>query len=193
MNEYDPGIICLQETKLGIEQYNPGLNYNIHTSPPPIGDVAHGGPAIIINKSLQHFPIVLNTNLQAVAVKVILEKSITVCSLYLPPRCRFTKSQLVNLIRQLPSPVLLMGDFNAHNPLWGGHILDEEGKIIDEVITSNDLVLFNDKSMTYHNIYSGSSSAIDLSICSPSLFVDYCWSVNEFLNGSDHYPIHLKC
>ena len=46
--------------------------------------------------------------------------------------------------------------------------------------------------MTFHNIYSNQFSAIDLSICSPNIFMDFNWSVVEYLNGSDHYPIHLK-
>lgn len=192
MRDHNPGLVCLQETKLGTRIFNPGLNYEIYNSPPPPGDHSHGGAAVIVNKSLQHSPITLDSNLQAVAISVILEKSVTICSLYLPPRCRFRKNDILDLIKQLPTPFFILGDFNCHNPLWGGSVLDEGGKIIDDVITTDDLSLFNDGTMTFHNIYSGTFSAIDLSICSSSIFVDYTWSVNEFLNGSDHYPIHLK-
>ena len=45
--------------------------------------------------------------------------------------------------------------------------------------------------MTYHNVYTNSYSAIDLSLSSRDIHVDFNWSVNEYLNGSDHYPIHL--
>ena len=58
--------------------------------------------------------------------------------------------------------------------------------------SSTNLSLYNDGSMTYHNIYTNTYSAIDLSIVSPSILIDFNWSVNEDLNGSDHYPIHLK-
>ena len=85
-----------------------------------------------------------------------------------------------------------MGDFNAHNPIWGGVLVDERGKIIEDIIDINNLFLFNDGSKTYQNIHAGYSSAIDLSICSSNVYLDFHWSVNEFLNGSDHYPIHLK-
>ena len=41
-----------------------------------------------------------------------LSKSI-ICSLYLPPHCKFSKHDLENLINQLPRPYLLLGDFNS--------------------------------------------------------------------------------
>ena len=35
-------------------------------------------------------------------------------------------------------------------------------------------------------------SAIDLSICSSSILLDFFWSLDDDLNGSDHFPIYLK-
>ena len=192
MHDFNPGVVCLQETMLGTNHFNPGLNYDIYDCAAPAGDRAHGGAAVIIKKSLQHSLISLNTLLQAVAVRVILDKEVTVCSLYLPPKVPFNVTDIQNLIDQLPTPFLILGDFNAHNPLWGGDILDIEGRTIEDIIDTNSVSLFNDGSMTFHNVYSNKSSAIDLSICSSSIFIDFNWSVNEFLNGSDHYPIHLK-
>ena len=46
--------------------------------------------------------------------------------------------------------------------------------------------------MTYNNLYFNSYSAIDLSICSSDIALDFNWSVIEYLNGSYHFPIHLK-
>ena len=192
IHDQNPKILCLQETVLGHEIFNPRLNYSIYNSPPLGGGRAHGGAAIIIDKSLQHSQITLNTSLQAVAVKVIMDKEISVCSLYLPPDLTFNMNNIQNLINQLPSPFLILGDFNAHNPLWGGVTLDAKGKIIEDVIDSNSISLLNNGSMTYYNIHSNRPSAIDLSLCSPSIHLDFNWSVNEYLNGSDHYPIHLN-
>ena len=192
MHDHNPGIICLQETKLGNASYNPGLNYVIYNSMPPPGDRAHGGAAIIINKSIQHSLVQLNSPLQAVAITAILKKSITICSIYLPGAIGFTNIDLQNLINQLPPPFILMGDFNAHNPLWGGNNIDAYGGIVENILNSNDVVLFNDGSMTYHNIYNNTFSAIDLSICTSNLAVEFNWTVNSDLHGSDHYPIHIK-
>ena len=89
MRDANPGIICLQETKLGPEIFNPGLNYQIFTSVPPPGVIAHGGAAIIVSKSLHYSPVPLITNLQAVAIRTVLEEQITLCSIYLPPDSDF--------------------------------------------------------------------------------------------------------
>ena len=176
---------------LGNYTFNPGLDYKIFNSPPPAGERAHGGAAIIVNKSLQHSLISLNTTLQSVAVSVLLDRMITVCSLYLPPDLDFNIRDIQNLIDQLPAPFLLLGDFNAHNPLWGGQILDNKGKVIEDLLDSNDITIFNDGSMTFHNIANNQFSALDLSICSSNIYLDFNWCVNDYLNGSDHYPIHL--
>ena len=183
-------MVCLQETKLGDKSFNPGMGYSFYKSLPPTSDYAKGGTAIIINNTTQHSEVNLNTSLQAVAVRALFDKYITICSLYLPDK--FTISQLQNLVSQLPSPFMILGDFNSHNPLWGGTILDQEGKIIENFIDNNPVSLLNDGSFTYHNIYTNSKSAIDLSICSSSVFLDFSWWVDDHLNGSDHFPIYLK-
>ena len=60
-----------------------------------------------------------------------LSKSITICSLYLPPHCKFSKHDLENLINQLPRPYLLLGDFNSHSKLWGCLDTNDKGEIIE--------------------------------------------------------------
>ena len=45
---------------------------------------------------------------------------------------------------------------------------------------------------TRHDVVHNTDSAIDLTICSTSLRLDYHWSVDENTHGSDHWPIHLK-
>ena len=171
--------------------FNPGLNYEIYNSPPPPGDRAHGGAAIIINKSIQHSILKLNSPLQAVAVRAIFGKSITVCSIYLPGAIGYTISDLQNLLSQLPPPFVLLGDFNAHNPLWGSNELDNYGSIVEDILNTNDVILLNNNYMTYHNIRTNTFSAIDLSICSTNVALDFAWSVDSYLHGSDHYPIIL--
>ena len=79
-------------------------------------DTASGGSSIVINNSVPQSLISLNTNLQAVAVKVTLHRTIHVCSIYLPPGDRFNIAELEHLIAQLPKPFIVMGDFNRHRP-----------------------------------------------------------------------------
>ena len=49
-----------------------------------------------------------------------------------------------------------------------------------------DIVILNDSSSTYVHPATGSSSAIDLSICSPDIFLDMQWKTLDDLCGSDH-------
>src|SRR5213080_3938511 len=97
-----------------------------------------------------------------------------------------------DLLLQLPSPVLIMGDFNAHSPVWGGDKLDTRGRVIEEFIANNNLCLLNNKCSTYIHPASGSCTAIDLTICDARLFLDFNWKVYEDQCGSDHYPIIVE-
>ena len=186
--------MCLQETKLVDHHFNPGFDYKFYASQPPVSDRAKGGTTILVNQCLQHSLVNINTGLQAVAVRILFNKFITVCSLYLPPDNNFSQQDLQDLIDQLPSPFLLLGDVNAHNTIWDSGInnADSKGRIIEDLLDSNPISFFNDGSPTFHNIHTGYSSAIDLSICSSSILLDFTWSVDEELNGSDHFPIYLK-
>ena len=42
------------------------------------------------------------------------QKTITVCSIYLPPSMIFNSRDFIDLLNQLQPPVLLTGDFNLH-------------------------------------------------------------------------------
>ena len=57
--------------------------------------------------------ITLNNNLQSVAVKVTPHKTITLCSVYFPPRNQFNfnPKDLQDLIDQLPFPMYPDGRF----------------------------------------------------------------------------------
>ena len=85
-----------------------------------------------------------------------------------------------------------MGDFNAKHTLWGQDRCDHRGLVIEELLDQNDIVLMNDGSHTRVDVVHNSTTAIDLTICSSSLRLDYECSVDDNLYGSDHYPIHLK-
>ena len=64
--------------------------------------------------------------------------------------------------------------------------------MIENVIKDHELCLWNDGNPTCIHPATGSFSAIDLSICSPSLFMDFNWVVHDDLCGSDHFPTFLN-
>ena len=69
-HESNACAICLQETKLGYDQFQVGHNFVFYRSPPFVGVRAQGGTAIIIKKSMNQKVIELNTVLQACAVQI---------------------------------------------------------------------------------------------------------------------------
>ena len=186
------GVLCLQETFL--KALHPLTLRGFHmfdTYGPLTLDRATGGSSILVKNGIIHSRITLNTNLQAVAVRLHLNKTLTICSLYVPPPFNLTASDLHNLYHQLPEPCVILGDFNGHNQLWGSSSLDGRGRVIEDFMEKYSLCFFNDGSSTYLHPGHGTFSSIDLSICDPALFLDFEWKVLEDSHGSDHFPIVL--
>ena len=149
---------------------------------------------ILVNENIPQSIVRLNTSLQAVAVKVTTHKTITLCSVYLPTRnhLNFNPKDLQDVIDQLPSPFILMGDFNGNHNLWGCESVNNRGQQWEDLILKNDLILFNDKSHTYFHSASDTFTFIDLTLSSPSLFLDFSLKVGPDPCGSDHFPILLE-
>ena len=156
-----------------------------------LNDRATGGVALLINKSYLFSEVHLNTPLKVVAARVTLNKVVTFSSIYLPPSDHVAKTDLINLIEQLPSPFILLGDFNGHSPVWGNESYNSRRQMLEDLFSEMDLCILNDGSLTYIHPATGSTSALDLSICGPSLVLDYEWNIHEDLCRSDHFPVIL--
>lgn len=192
INDYDPAVLCLQETFLKDSDNIALRNYTSYSSFSVNNGRAAGGVSVIVNNNAPHSKINLNSNLQAVAVSITLHRVITFCSIYIPPSSDLSSTDLDNLVRQLPSPFIILGDFNGHNILWGSKDLNDKGRKVEDFITRHNLCLYNDKSATYLHPATGSYTSIDLSLCYPTLYLDYDWKVLDDLCGSDHFPIILN-
>ena len=189
INEKKPVAVCLQETFL---KDSDRFTLNYHSSylqHCTDNDKASEGVAVIVNNSIPHHSVKLDSTLQAVTVSISLNKTITLCSVYLPPSSRIDTKKLDHLIDQLPKPFILMGDFNSHHTLWGCTDINDKGRCIEDFITGHDLVLLNDKSSTLLHPATGSYSSLDL--C-PEIFPDFNWKVVDDLHGSDHFPIQVS-
>ena len=187
-----PSVFCLQETFLKPNDMFTLKGFNVYNHIHLDCLRASGGSSLLVHSTLPQRQIKLKTDLQAVAVSVTLEKEITFCSVYIPPSYLLKSEQLTSLLQQLPSPYMLVGDFNGHNVLWGCNDNDTRGELIEDFITKNDICLMNDKSNTYLDSGKGTFSSLDLSLCHPSLYLDYDWSVWEDQRGSDHFPILIE-
>ena len=190
--QLNPLAICLQETYIKEKKKMNFKNYTMYNVNAPDGDRAAGGSAILVRRDIIHSEIKIKTKLQAVAVRLSFLKTISFCSIYIPPGYKLAAQELHNLADQLPSPYMLMGDFNSHNPIWGGNKLDEKGKTVEDFIAGRALCILNDGSHTYLHPGYGTYSAIDLTIADPELLLDSKWSVWEDLCGSDHFPIVVR-
>ena len=192
LNDYDPAVVCLQESYLKEPNNVTFRNYNLFNTF-AVGDGrGTGGVAIIINNKCPSSQIHLKTNIQAVAVCITLHRTISICSIYIPPRSKIVEKDLDEIVNQLPTPFLLLGAFNGHNFIWGSDDVDDKGRIIENFINKNNLCLYNNKTPTYLHPATGTYTSLDLSFCYPTLLLDYEWKVHDDLCGSDHFPIFLN-
>ena len=113
-HEHQPAVLALQETMLKPEKDFSLSGYNFVGK--AVDQTEHGtsgGVGLLVEKSLLYSPVILDTSLQAVAVRVTLHKTITICSVYLSPSIQVRRNDLLSLIEQLPKPFLLLGSFST--------------------------------------------------------------------------------
>ena len=190
IKEQNPSCLCLQELKLpNNTKYNIGNHYKSYFKLPNDNETPKGGTLIAIKTNISHHHIQLNTDLQAVAVSLTSGKIKSLCSVYLPPDEIITEDQLDQLIDQLPRPTLIVGDFNAHNPLWYDRRLDHRGEVIQGCMDVEELVVLNEDCPTYYRSHDQATSSIDLTLVTNTCAPDFNWNILDDLNGSDHYPI----
>lgn len=191
IGECTPKCICLQELRLCSKNLFPPSAYDTVIVSTEKGDNGRGGAAILLHKSVPHTPIPLRTTLHAAATRIHLGCDYTVCSLYLAPSTPVTKMDLDDLFRQLPSPVVVLGDFNIRHPLWGDSITSPNANILVDLLPKYSLGCLNSGLPTFERLDQRSSSCIDVTLCSVSILDHFRWSRFDFLYGSDHYPFSL--
>lgn len=188
LDTVSPVALCVQETNLGCMHSNILKKYQVFRRDREQASRLSGGAAIILQSGVPAQELKLNTPLEAVAATIIAFKTLTVCSVYLEPNLKITLHDLENLFCQLPEPYLVVGDFNAHSPLWGSEKSDTRGQLIEDFILSSDICLLNSCKPTYCSPRSGKMSFLDLAFSSPSLFNDFKWDVLNNPYSSDHLP-----
>ena len=146
----------------------------------------------LVKSTIGHRQIDLNTTLQAVAIHVQLDKLYTICNLYLPPNSPVNLQELEDLIDQLPSPYLLVGDLNARHPLWGDCTTNQKGRLIETLLTNSTCSILNTHKPTHFHAQTDTFSCIDLSLCSANIASDFTWDVMLDLYNSDHFPVLLS-
>ncbi|GBM37201.1 RNA-directed DNA polymerase from mobile element jockey [Araneus ventricosus] len=189
INKHKPACIALQETFLKTDKHSI-RQYKIY-SKHHIADRASGGVAILAATDISTIPVTLNTNLQAVAIRIQTHSLITVCSLYLPPSERVSQTDLNNLIHQLPTPFIISGDLNGHSSLWGSSDSNSRGLQIEQFIADHNLCLLNSDEKTHFHLPTRTFHSVDLAICSPPLLPFLSLTIDNDLYNSDHFPLIL--
>ena len=127
-NRHRLDIVALQECRA--KDFTPPRGYFLLQDISPSGDTCH-----LIHNSFRFTVVALQTNLSAVAATItIANKQITVCSIYLSPSINVRSRDIENLLQQLPTPFLILGDFNAHSPFWGDSRQDSRGRMIEHFL-----------------------------------------------------------
>ena len=185
-------VTCLLETLLGGATWQPSHAYKMEKSP-HIGGDHNRGVAILTHATLQYTRIRLLTNLEAVAIRINSGKHYTICSIYLSPSVNIRKAEIQDLIKQLPRPFLILGDFNAKHPLWDSFNADDaRGRDVASLLTHEALDLLGQGGATHYHIQTNKFSTIDLSLCSTEAARDFEQEIESDLHGSDHFPIHIS-
>lgn len=196
VNTYNPIVIALQETrcsKLNIFDRFCQSKYNWLLLPGP-NTPNQNGVGLGIRKDVPHTFLTLKSSLQAVAAKIDHPFKATFVSVYIPPNTNAKDMQedLTDLITEITNPFVLLGDFNAHNPLWGSSKTDHSGIAIETLTSNYNLTILNSGAHTRLDPATGQTSAIDLSIISFELISKLNWIVENDCRGSDHFPIRLN-
>ena len=102
ISEYNPSVFCFQETFLKPDDNISLRGFNVYNYVHTDCLRPSGGASIFVKSSFPQREIDLQTELQATAVSVTLDREITICSVYIPPSFSLNSQHLDNLLQQLP-------------------------------------------------------------------------------------------
>ena len=194
INNKLPHIIALQETHLIPSLNSPTAPKNFkmyQNNDVSLQQTAKRGVALLVSKSVQHNLVNINSDILNVALEIYAETPFVVINVYISPNEGLNPNSLQRLIDNINKPIVLIGDFNAWSPLWGSSKYNKKGKVISDFIQTNNLILLNGNNPTHFSTHS-SLTSVDVSICSPALFISSSWNIDSFLRGSDHFPIFIE-
>lgn len=192
INEYKPNVIAINESWL-----NPGQPFSIPGFKIARKDRATRGGGVLLafaqelNVSVED----INSPFEVVSGRIQMAHnfSISIASVYFPsPPFNVSYQALMQTIRQMGSPKMILGDFNSHGTDWGGLYNDQRSQILSAVFDEFNLTILNTGQITRIAAPPALCSAIDLSLCSASVALSCSWRVLDCPNGSDHIPIIIN-
>lgn len=190
--QYLPEVICIQETNFKLNNKGKMKGFKCFNKNRTNCHHASGGVATFVKENFSATELHISSDLEVVAIQISFPINICICNIYIPNSYAFESIEIYNIIKQLPKPFLLLGDFNSHNKLWGSCFNDSRGMKIETVIEDTNMILLNNGQPTHINISSGNFSTIDLTLSSTNLAHKCSWWVEETPHDSDHFPVFTK-
>ena len=96
VSEYNPSVFCFQETFLKPDDNISLKGFNVYNYVHTDCLRPSGGASILVKSSFPQRKIDLQTDLQATAISVTLDREITICSVYIPPFFSLNSQNLDN-------------------------------------------------------------------------------------------------
>ena len=185
-----PHIICLQETKVRSNKIIKINGYNIERKERSGSLSGHGGLVIAIKVGLTYSVVDTPTDSETQTITFKVNNVLySLLNIYMPPSSTRVTNHLTEIVNSIQTTHnIILGDFNAHNHLWGSVHTDPRGIEIESFLDTNNLCVLNDGSPTYQH-HNGTTSQIDLSITSANISLSTGWQVLPDSMGSDHFPI----
>ena len=147
IKDYNPICLCLQH----LGKYNTTIkNYQLASQSLAANDEL--GTGIYVHNDIVFDQVnITNSNFQYSAVTLRLPSGTkyTVCNMYNQPIFRYNFNDLKRIINSMPKPMLLVGDLNAHNPLWDDNCRepDNAGTKFEEILDEFNLHCLNVESV----------------------------------------------
>lgn len=187
VSKFRPSVIAVSETWL-----KPGTQFRISGFACLRDDRidGHAGSGLFVRRNLPFTQIPLPSHSSAFNIVAIRIFDISFLSIYIPHPNSSLIPDILLMISSVPSPIIMLGDFNAHHTSWGSGHCDVFGHLLLEIFDEANICVINDGSITRRVLPSQDpKSAIDLTVCSPSLSSLLSWRTLPLTYGSDHFPI----
>ncbi|GBO31639.1 hypothetical protein AVEN_177836-1 [Araneus ventricosus] len=162
--------------------------FRTHRSNRPGGGLLIGIPKNISGRVI--YSIDNDPNLEVLAVEIQSKNlNFIIINIYTPHG--FNIASIKRFLDSLSIPTFIFGDFNLHHPLWGGSSQSSLSENFVAWLNDSDFSLLNTSAPT-HITNPHTSSIIDLTLCSASIYNEIDCYVFDFTFESDHIPIVIS-
>ncbi|GBN00352.1 hypothetical protein AVEN_270121-1 [Araneus ventricosus] len=152
-----------------------------------------GGLLIGIPKNISGrviYSIDNDPNLEVLAVEIHSKNlNFNIVNIYAPHG--FNIASIKRFLDSLSIPTFIFGDFNLHHPLWGGNSQSSLSESFVDWLNNSDFSMLN-TSVPTHISNPHTSSIIDLTLCSASIYNEIDCYVFDCTFESDHIPIVIS-